>query len=137
MGKKEILFISCVIALIFGAYFFVHRIMFPPPKSYVSFEKPKVDRMQQERDYIEKNNDLLNARSRMEQAKYERIFKNAKPILELQMQYNDAIAAKIAKLPPSKQRDRKEILKIIQAEREIYMYKKLPGQVHTLPRIKK
>jgi len=128
MGKKEIFYVVCAIALLFGAYFFIYSLMFPKPKSFAVYGEPKISKIQQKRDYYEKNSKLLDAKAKREQMKYARELEKIRPLFQVQMKYLKDIDDQIAKLPPNKRNDQNEILKIIAKEREKYMYTRLPGQ---------
>ena len=134
MDKKEILYISCVLALLAGAYFFAHRLLFPSPEHFPVYGQPKIDRVKQQMDYMEKNSAAINEQGKREQLKYEREFKKAEPLLKVEMEYFKSIDEQIAKLPPDKRNNQKEIMKIIAKERRIYSRKKLPGQKYPFPK---
>jgi len=118
MGKKEKFYIICVIALLSGAYFFIHSLMFPKPKSFAVYGEPKIRKIQRQRN----NSELLDARTRREQMKSKREFEKIRPYLKIQTDYLEGVNKQIEKLPSYKRTDQKEIMKVITKEREKYMY---------------
>ena len=128
MGKKEIFYVVCAIALLIGAYFFIHKLMFPSPRSFAVYTVPQKSKAQRQREYFQKNEKKILAQARRDQIKTAKEYEKIRPYLKIQQEYAKNISVQIAKLPPDKRNNQKEIKKIVDKEREKYMYMKMPGQ---------
>jgi hypothetical protein len=82
---KEKIYVFAIMALMFGAYFFIHRAMFPPAGSVKVFGPPKVDREKLQQQYIqsmEKRARIMEARDIRRGKKATKEFMKLKPYMK-------------------------------------------------------
>ncbi|MBI5573073.1 MAG: hypothetical protein HY919_00790 [Elusimicrobia bacterium] len=124
MKISEIFLIVFIMTLFIGVYFFVQKkIINPPEKKIETVIQLKVDVMEQQMGYYEKNADKLTAREEKKIKKMQKEIDAAKPYIKQAEDYYQKEYGYILKLPLKQQE--KEMKKLVEKKRkETEKYKK-------------
>lgn len=124
MKTGEIFLIVFILALFTGVYFFIQKkFINPPEKKIETVIQPKVDVMEQQMEYYEKNADKITAIEEKKIKKMQQEIDAAKPHIKQAENYYQKEYGYISKLPPKQQE--KEIKKLVEKKRkETEKYKK-------------
>ena len=124
MKISEIFLIVFILALFIGAYFFIqNKFINPPEKKIETVIQPKVDSMEQQMEYYERNAAQITAQEEKKIKKMEKEMDAAKPYIKQAEDYYQKEYGYISKLPPKQQE--KELKKLVEKKRkETEKYKK-------------
>ncbi|MEW6557288.1 MAG: hypothetical protein AB1349_08035 [Elusimicrobiota bacterium] len=104
MKFSEIVFVFIILALLFGAYFFIQqKIITPPEKKFETFIQPEVDIIEQQMEYYEQHSEKIDAKQEQKLKRMQKQIDTLKPQLKKAENYYQKEYKNISKLPPKQQ----------------------------------